>query len=80
MGVVMARERKFEETMEDLEGVVRQIEGGKLTLDESLTAFEKGVKLSRECEGKLAEAKGKVEKLIKDSEGTMKAEKFEVND
>jgi len=71
--------RKFEQAMEELEGVVRRLEGGKLTLDESLEAFEKGVKLARECEGKLTEAKGKVEKLIKDSQGQMKAEKFDID-
>ena len=75
----MAQKRKFEEAMEDLEGVVRKIEGGDLALDESLTEFEKGVALTRECEGKLAEAKGKVEKLIKDSEGNAKTEEFEVD-
>ena len=71
--------RKFEQAMEELEGVVRKLEGGKLTLDESMAAFEKGVKLARECEGKLTEAKGKVEKLIKDSHGKVRTEEFDVD-
>jgi len=75
----MAQKRKFEEAMNELEGVVKRLEGGKLTLDESLESFEKGIKLARECEGKLTEAKGKVEKLIKDSEGQLKTEEFEVD-
>jgi exodeoxyribonuclease VII small subunit len=75
----MVEHRTFEQTMEELEGVVRNLEGGKLTLDESLAAFEKGVKLSRECEGKLHEAKGKIEKLITDSQGQLKTETLDVD-
>jgi exodeoxyribonuclease VII small subunit len=75
----MAEKRKFEQAMEELEAVVKRLEGGKLTLDDSLAEFEKGVMLSRECEGKLAEAKGKVEKLIKDSQGAVGTEEFEVD-
>jgi exodeoxyribonuclease VII small subunit len=75
----MAQKRKFEEAMSELEGVVKKLEGGKLTLDESLESFEKGIKLARECEGKLTEAKGKVEKLIKDSSGQLRTEEFEVD-
>lgn len=75
----MAEKRTFEKAMEELEGVVKGLEGGKLSLDESMTAFEKGVKLTRECEGKLSEAKGKVEKLIADSQGKTKATKFDVD-
>jgi exodeoxyribonuclease VII small subunit len=75
----MAQKRKFEEAMSELEGVVKRLEGGKLTLDESLESFEKGIKLARECEGKLTEAKGKVEKLIRDSEGKLRTEEFEVD-
>ncbi len=75
----MAEKRTFEKAMEELEGVVKGLEGGKLTLDESMSSFEKGVKLARECEGKLSEAKGKVEKLITDSEGKTKATNFDVD-
>ncbi|MFH1829666.1 MAG: exodeoxyribonuclease VII small subunit [Pseudomonadota bacterium] len=74
----MAQKRTFETAMEDLEGVVRQLEGGSLTLDDSLAAFEKGINLARECEIKLTEAKGKIEKLITDSQGNIKTETFEV--
>lgn len=75
----MSKQRTFEQSLEELEGVVRSLEGGKLTLDESLTAFEKGVGLARECETKLTEAKGTIEKLIQESNGAAKTEKLEVN-
>jgi exodeoxyribonuclease VII small subunit len=66
--------------MEELEKVVRQLEKGELTLDQSITSFESGVKLSRECEKKLNEAKGKVEQLMKDEAGKTKTEPFEPKD
>ncbi len=72
----MAEKRTFEQSMSDLEGVVRKLEGGEITLDESLTAFEKGIKLTRECEVMLSEAKGRVEKLVKDAAGGTKREPF----
>jgi len=73
----MAERRTFEKAMGELEGVVKRLEAGELTLDESLAAFEKGVSLARECEGKLGEAKGKIEKLISDSQGELSTQSFE---
>ena len=54
---------KFEEALERLEFIVEKLEGGELALDESLKFFEEGVGLSRYCEAKLSEAKGKIEEL-----------------
>lgn len=73
----MIEKRTFEKTMSELETVVRQLESPSLTLDESLTQFERGIALTRECELLLNEAKGKVEKLIRDSAGNLKTETFE---
>ncbi|MBN1283160.1 MAG: exodeoxyribonuclease VII small subunit [Proteobacteria bacterium] len=74
----MVERRSFEQAMGDLEGVVKRLEGGELTLDESLAAFEKGIKLARECEAGLAEAKGKIEQLIRNSQGDIKAAPLDV--
>ena len=57
----------LEKAMGELEDVVEQLETGELTLDKSLKQFEKGVRLSRECQTALAEAEQKVQILI-DSE------------
>lgn len=73
----MAEVKTFEKSMTELEGVVRRLEAGEISLDESLAEFERGIKLVRECESKLDEAKGKIEKLIKDASGDMKAVPFE---
>lgn len=67
--VAGAGKKKFEleKAMGDLETIVEQLEAGELTLDKSLKEFEKGVRLSRECQKALTEAEQKVQILI-DSE------------
>lgn len=62
-------EEKFEEALEKLEELVRKMESGDLTLDESLKAFEEGIRLSRLCAQKIDEAERRVETLIKTQEG-----------
>jgi len=54
----------LEKSMHELEQVVEQLEGGDLSLDKSLQQFEKGVKLSRECQTALTEAEQKVQILM----------------
>lgn len=73
----MADNKTFEQSMAELETVVKQLEGGTLSLDDSLAAFERGVGLSRECESLLTEAKGRVEKLVKGACGDFRTEPFE---
>ncbi|HJP39243.1 MAG: exodeoxyribonuclease VII small subunit [Gammaproteobacteria bacterium] len=57
----------LEKSMQDLEKVVEQLESGDLSLDKSLQQFEKGVKLSRDCQAALTDAEQKVQVLL-DSE------------
>jgi exodeoxyribonuclease VII small subunit len=61
--------KNFEAALEELEGVVEQLETGELPLEESLLAFEKGVGLVIYCNQKLTEAEKKIELLVKDKEG-----------
>jgi exodeoxyribonuclease VII small subunit len=63
--------KKFEVALEDLEGVVEQLETGELALEESLVAFEKGVGLVKYCNQKLTEVEKKIELLVKDKEGKL---------
>ncbi len=74
----MAQTVKFEAALESLEKIVRKLESGDLTLDDSLKAFEEGIALTRTCEKLLQEAKGKVEKLVKKESGKTAVEPFEV--
>lgn len=59
----------FESSLGDLEKIVRKLEDGELSLEESLKLFEDGVKLSRECQERLSQAERRIEILLKDSQG-----------
>ena len=56
-------ELTFEQAFGQLEEVVRQLESGELSLEQSLALFEKGVRLAKLCEGKLDQAEQKVSQL-----------------
>ena len=62
-------EKKFEEALGKLEEIVKKLEAGDLTLEESLKAFEEGIKLSGFCSRKLDEADRRVEILLKEEQG-----------
>lgn len=67
-----AKTLKFEQAVEKLEKLVQKLEDGNMPLDESLTAFEEGMELTRFCEDKLNEAEGKVEMILKQVKGKTK--------
>lgn len=73
-------EVSFEKSLEQLEGAVKKLETGTLTLDESLKVFEDGVAWSRKCEAALTTAQGKIEKLIQKEDGSIKKEPFEAEE
>lgn len=56
----------FETTLQQLEDLVQQMESGELGLEESLKAFERGVKLTRQCQTALKDAELKVQALTAD--------------
>jgi exodeoxyribonuclease VII small subunit len=56
-------ELTFEQAFGQLEEVVEQLEGGELSLEQSLALFEKGIRLAKLCEGKLDQAQQKVSQL-----------------
>ncbi|MCF7980957.1 MAG: exodeoxyribonuclease VII small subunit [Pseudomonadales bacterium] len=66
----------FEKTLSDLEQLVERMESGDFSLEESLQAFEQGIKLTRECQSMLAQAEQKVQILIQ-GEDKIKLEPFE---
>ena len=70
----------FEVALTKLEEIVRHLEKGDLTLDDSLKAFEEGIKWSRLCEQRLTEAKGKIEMLIKSENGGMRPVPFKAEE
>ena len=62
----MAKEKTFEEQIGELEEIVRKLENGDVSLDESLELFEQGVKLTKGCQKMLDTAEKKVKVLMSD--------------
>ncbi len=71
------QENNFEENMEALEKIVQELEKGDLNLDESITKFEEGMKVSKTCSKILEEAEKKITILIKKDDEKIEEEKFE---
>lgn len=68
---------KFETALKKLEEIVKRLEGGSISLEDSLKAFEEGVKHAAFCSQKLDEAERRVEVLLKRKDGTFGREPFE---
>jgi len=69
----------FEESLDQLESIVKELEGGELSLEKSLELFEKGMKLSESCRKQLEEAEHRVEILLKKGK-KIEPEPFELED
>ncbi|MDT8407898.1 MAG: exodeoxyribonuclease VII small subunit [Methylococcales bacterium] len=75
----MARKKTapaFESALAELEQLVEQMEQGELSLEQSLSLFERGVALTRTCQQALEDAEQKVRILLKDADGQPKTETF----
>ena len=68
--------KKFEEALGDLEKIVDRLESGELPLEESLAAFEEGVRLVRYCNQRLNEVEKKIQLLVKNKEGKLQLKDF----
>ncbi|MGC1181788.1 exodeoxyribonuclease VII small subunit [Legionella sp.] len=66
----MSKGIHFEQSIEELEKIVRQLEKGELTLEDSLKQFEKGIGLARHCHDVLQQAEQKIETLTADRSTT----------
>ena len=67
----MSKEKKeidFEESMEKLEKIAKELESDKLSLNDSVKKFEEGMKISQDCKKVLDEAEKKITILIDDTE------------
>jgi exodeoxyribonuclease VII small subunit len=67
----------FEQSLKKLETIVDQLEKGDLALEDSLKLFEEGVGLSAACKQELDAAEGKVQILVRQRDGALKAEDFQ---
>lgn len=64
----------FEEALVELEGIVRNLEQGETALEQSITAYERGVALKKHCEKKLKDAQAKIEKITVANDGSLSTE------
>ena len=71
----MGKEKKFEDMLDELENIVQSLENDDLKLDESISKFETGMKLAKDCNKRLEEAEKKITVLINE-DGDVTEEEF----
>ncbi len=71
-------EMSFEEALGELAATVKKIDTGQETLESAISAFERGTKLKSHCEGKLKEAKLKIKKIVRGSDGAVNTQEVEL--
>ena len=64
----------FEDALQQLEEIVKNLETGRGKLEESISAYERGTLLKRHCEAKLREAQMKIDKIVVGADGAVKTE------
>ncbi len=74
------KDMNFEEAMTKLEGEVRRLEAGNMSLDQSISAFEEAVKLVKVCNEKLENAERRVRILTESADGSITDLPFDADD
>lgn len=64
----------FEDALEQLEGIVSELETGQGKLDEAIVAYERGALLKRHCEAKLKQAQARIDKIVEAADGSLDTE------
>lgn len=64
-----ANVKHFEDKLSELDSLVKELESNQLSLEDALKAFEKGIKLSNDCQSVLTQAEQKVQILLEDKNG-----------
>lgn len=72
MNELATNELSFEDALQKLETLVRELESGRIKLDDAVAAYEQATTLKKFCEDKLKAAQLKIEKLEVSSEGELK--------
>ena len=68
----------FEDALSELETLVRQLEEGKITLDQSIRGYERGTALKQRCEKLLQEAQSRVETIVIGPDGAVAAKQSDL--
>ncbi len=61
------KELNFEESLDNLESIVKKLETGEVPLDDAIDEFNKAMKLAKACDEKLKNAEEAITKLVKDN-------------
>ena len=73
------KELSFEESLEKVEGIVKEMEGGDLTLKDLMSHYSEGVGLAKNCMGALERAEQTMDLLVKENEATGKVEESKLD-
>jgi exodeoxyribonuclease VII small subunit len=76
----MAEQPSFEAALKNLEDAVARLEKGQIPLDEALACFESGVRSASRCREVLRDVEARVEVLLRDAAGNLKATPFAAGD
>ncbi|PHS25180.1 MAG: exodeoxyribonuclease VII small subunit [Robiginitomaculum sp.] len=69
----------FEQALAELERIVQNLESGNVELEQSINMYERGAALKAHCEGKLKDAKLKIEKIVLDADGQVSTEPAKIS-
>ena len=69
--------KKFEQYLQEVDQVVKALEGGKLGLEESIEKYETGMKALKQCYSILEQAEKKIQILVKEKDGSLTAKDFD---
>ena len=72
----MENNKSFEEMMQNLEMIAKDLESGNLSLDDSVKKFEEGMEISKECSNILENAEKRITILLKDNDGNIEEKEF----
>lgn len=70
-------EKTFEQSLNELEKIATELERGDLNLEDAISMFENGMKLSKECSEKLDKAEKRINILVQNENGEVSEESFE---
>jgi exodeoxyribonuclease VII small subunit len=73
----MTKKKSFEAALKELEEIVKQMESGDLSLEDSVKKYESGMKISKFCLDLLDKTEKKITLVTRDQDGRIKQEPFE---
>lgn len=70
----------FEDALAELESIVRKLEGGQVSLEESIEIYTRGTQLKQLCESKLKSAEARIRKITEGEGGALSAAPLDVDE